>query len=86
MTKMQTTPTTKDATMTMRRKVADESWVANILNLCVGKSPNETQDQPPLVRASVACNGGVFIKGNEAVRRPAVGCIAWLDVSGFWRT
>jgi len=37
------------------------------------------QDQPPVARASVACNERVFIKESEAVRRPAVGCIAWLD-------
>jgi len=28
----------------------------------------------------VACNGRVFIKPSEAVRRPAVGCIVWLDL------
>jgi len=41
------------------------------------------QDKLPLARASVACNGRVSIKASEAVHRPAVGCIVWLDVGGM---
>src|SRR5205823_9285430 len=40
------------------------------------------QDQPPLVAGSVNWSERVLIMAAEAVRRPAVGCIGWLDV---WR-
>jgi len=50
------------------------------LQLGLSHRPNETQDQPPLARASVACNGGIFIKWSEVVRRSAVGSSDWLDV------
>jgi hypothetical protein len=44
-------------------------------------SPNETQDQLPLARASVISVSFFSLYS----RRPAVGCIAWLDASrGNW--
>ena len=43
------------------------------------QQPNENKIGPPLARANVAWNGRVFIKESEAVLRPGVGCIAWLD-------
>ncbi len=50
--------------------------------LCFIMNANETQDQRPLARTRGAAGEDVRVMEIWSVRRPAVGCIAWLGL-GF---
>jgi hypothetical protein len=49
-------------------------------------TPNETQDQVRLARASVNCKPRAEITKSRGMKRPAVTCIAWLGAAGIAST